>query len=304
MKYAKKMIVVPFIQASIENPSEKYLVDLDNQMSKILTKNDSSIDDKIKLYAQTLIQFKQKYDPSSFHTKDIVGNISSQMSELIQIFKPEIEERNKVSKQNANQAHQNIKQEDLKNHQSTPKSLKLSLSDNSESDTESENDLETDQSSNNDQTIEEFDEDENNVALYGTPAQSTEELRNNTNITPKLNSNFMFNNNAIIKRTKPRINTNTSNIMELRKVNEINYNEQELKKMNEEKEYEKLLEEKRFQLLKNEKADKRKTITAQSIINKKKNNLSDDEDIEKTTLKQKKQKGNGMDSFFKNWKAF
>lgn len=34
MKYIKKMIVVPYIQATIENPHERYIVDLDILMKK------------------------------------------------------------------------------------------------------------------------------------------------------------------------------------------------------------------------------------------------------------------------------
>jgi hypothetical protein len=83
MKHAKKMLVVPYVQAKIENPSERYVVNLDNEMTEILNNKNMTPDQKVKLYAQTLIKFKEKYDPQT--TKQAIDIISSKVSSLIDV---------------------------------------------------------------------------------------------------------------------------------------------------------------------------------------------------------------------------
>ena len=80
------MIVVPYIQASIEDPRERYIVDLDNEMSQILSKRDSNVDEKVKLYLQTLVKFKEKYEPS-LTMNQAVGNIGTDLWEFLNAIK-------------------------------------------------------------------------------------------------------------------------------------------------------------------------------------------------------------------------
>ena len=86
MKYTKKMIVVPYIQATIEDPRERYIVDLNNEMSQILSKRDSNVDEKVKLYLQTLVKFKEKFEPS-ISMNQAVGNIRTDISEFLNTIK-------------------------------------------------------------------------------------------------------------------------------------------------------------------------------------------------------------------------
>ena len=60
MKYATKFMVVPFV-SKIPNPTENYLLELDNEMSKIVTDKELSVDEKIKMYNQTLKRFMINY---------------------------------------------------------------------------------------------------------------------------------------------------------------------------------------------------------------------------------------------------
>ena len=72
-------MVVPFVK-HLENPDEKYLTDIDTEMSKILTQDSLSIDQKVKLYNRALEKFTQHYDPNLF------VNFVSLISRLIFYF--------------------------------------------------------------------------------------------------------------------------------------------------------------------------------------------------------------------------
>ena len=64
MKFAKKFMVVPFVK-QLENPDEKYLTDIDSDMSKILNQENLSVDQKLKLYNKALIQVLKKIKSKS-----------------------------------------------------------------------------------------------------------------------------------------------------------------------------------------------------------------------------------------------
>ena len=62
MKHANKLMVVPYI-SKIDRQTDKYLIELDNNMSQVLTNQNLSVDQKIKLYNQTLQRFLINYTP-------------------------------------------------------------------------------------------------------------------------------------------------------------------------------------------------------------------------------------------------
>ena len=80
MKYAKKLMVVPFVK-KLENPSEKFLENLDSEMTKILYKTNLSVDEKVKLYHATLNRFKVNYEPNAIGTNN---NLSSLLIKLLE----------------------------------------------------------------------------------------------------------------------------------------------------------------------------------------------------------------------------
>jgi hypothetical protein len=67
MKFSKKMLLVPFSQ-TLQDPKQKYLLDLDEEMNNILLDKSKSVDEKIKLYNSTLAMFiskKENFDKNS-----------------------------------------------------------------------------------------------------------------------------------------------------------------------------------------------------------------------------------------------
>ena len=59
MKFATKLMVVPYVN-KLEDPVDKYLFDLDIEMSEILERKDISIEEKLSLYNQALQKFMYK----------------------------------------------------------------------------------------------------------------------------------------------------------------------------------------------------------------------------------------------------
>ena len=80
MKYAKKMIVVPFVQGAIQNASEAHVAYLDKEMSDILNSNKLNTDEKFKLYSQALAKFKNNFDTTALSTSQEISSISNKMS--------------------------------------------------------------------------------------------------------------------------------------------------------------------------------------------------------------------------------
>jgi hypothetical protein len=61
MKFATKFMVVPYAP-KLENPAETQIFDLDEEMEKILFDKNKNISDKVKLYNQALMSYKNKLD--------------------------------------------------------------------------------------------------------------------------------------------------------------------------------------------------------------------------------------------------
>lgn len=100
MKYATKLMVVPYVP-KLENPSEKYLVDLDSEMSKVLNDKNLQIDQKVKLYNQTLQRFMVNYDSpinatSTVNFKPIESN-ENEIKKEKEDIKQDVKEENKIS---------------------------------------------------------------------------------------------------------------------------------------------------------------------------------------------------------------
>ena len=77
-------MVVPFVK-TIEKPSEKYIHNLDNEMSKILSKNELNIDEKLKLYNNALTKFKERYDPeASDFSENSIKSMTEPITQMIE----------------------------------------------------------------------------------------------------------------------------------------------------------------------------------------------------------------------------
>ena len=93
MKYAKKLMVVPFVK-KLENPSEKHLETLDTEMSEILHNTGLNADEKIKLYNTTLSRFSVNYDPSILGNRPVTNeNKLPELVELTSLIKKLITEK-------------------------------------------------------------------------------------------------------------------------------------------------------------------------------------------------------------------
>src|SRR4051812_12070271 len=90
MQYATKLMVVPYVN-KLENPAEKYVTDMDSEMSTILSNKNISIDDKVKLYTQILQRFRV-VQPS------VVISNSAPIPIEAPVSAPEPSSSNKVSK--------------------------------------------------------------------------------------------------------------------------------------------------------------------------------------------------------------
>ena len=124
MKYAKKMMVIPFVK-KLENPSEKFLENLDTEMTTILHTNNISVDEKIKLYNATLNRFKLNYDPSTIGTHNNFNESISKVLEKKQTL-PELAELTELLKRNIikNTANNKTNQEEyVKNYKNNDISM-------------------------------------------------------------------------------------------------------------------------------------------------------------------------------------
>lgn len=86
MKYAKKMMLVPYVPPT--TPEETKLGELDNQMSGIIKNKSFTDDEKIKLYNQALNKFIQLYNPKT-------SGLAPALVELIAKLKTYIDKENK-----------------------------------------------------------------------------------------------------------------------------------------------------------------------------------------------------------------
>ena len=95
MKYANKLMVVPYVPR-IENPAEKQIFTLDQEMESILNDKTKTIDDKIKLYNQTLSKYNKTLEnyniTNATQGQDYVETMASQVADQTYAkFKPDID---------------------------------------------------------------------------------------------------------------------------------------------------------------------------------------------------------------------
>lgn len=97
MKYATKLMVLPYMP-KLENPEERYMFNLDAEMSKVLRNRKLSIDQKVKLYSSALERFRTKAQsrdippPSIEESKSRVVEEVTRPTPLPEPAVPEIEE--------------------------------------------------------------------------------------------------------------------------------------------------------------------------------------------------------------------
>jgi len=91
MKYATKYMVVPYNKdhtedltggaVSFEAPQDAQINNLDREMTSILTKK-LRLDEKIKLYGQTLARFAAVYHPDTFSLPSVLAELSNKTSQV------------------------------------------------------------------------------------------------------------------------------------------------------------------------------------------------------------------------------
>ena len=149
MKYANKLMVVPFVN-KLQDPEEKYLTDLDNEMSSILKNDKYSIEEKVKNYNKVLSKFISKnstedikidYGPKVEIIKtddnpktddNFVQNIVNQLADKLSSKKEKKtsdKKRKQIKKESKNDSNDEIAK-DLKNMLETsfPKKPKMNQS--------------------------------------------------------------------------------------------------------------------------------------------------------------------------------
>ena len=106
MKYASKLMVVPYVP-TIENPEETHVYTVDRDMEDILhNPNITNEDDKIKLYYQALLKYRNVLDRYN------MTNASSQ-NKSMEVFASQIADKmyDKLTKKTG--AIEEIKQEPI-----------------------------------------------------------------------------------------------------------------------------------------------------------------------------------------------
>jgi hypothetical protein len=74
MKYATKLMVVPFVNR-LEDPTEKYLNNLDEELSEILKRRDLAPDQKLKMYNTILGKFLIKKTDSKIQVRNYPNDV-------------------------------------------------------------------------------------------------------------------------------------------------------------------------------------------------------------------------------------
>lgn len=80
-------MVVPYVN-HIQDPIDKYLVELDEEMSSILNRKDLSVDEKLTLYNKTLNKFLNKSNDTQIKithqpSEVIINNQNNELSKII-----------------------------------------------------------------------------------------------------------------------------------------------------------------------------------------------------------------------------
>ena len=125
MKNAQKLMVVPY-NYLYETPLKQYITNLDNEMSNILNEN-IPIDQKMKLYNNILIKYKENYDPDVLEDNNQLKTINNLIAEVKQENK-EIDDEIKDQYNNLNIKLEKISEvEKVKKEKNIKKKTKESL---------------------------------------------------------------------------------------------------------------------------------------------------------------------------------
>jgi len=89
MKFTKKFRVVPYVSHQLQKPSENYVENLDNNMTRIIKDKNLPDDYKIKLYHQNLNKFLMKYDPESY-------GVAPSITKLVKVVGDYLEKKNTI----------------------------------------------------------------------------------------------------------------------------------------------------------------------------------------------------------------
>ena len=94
MKYANKLMVVPYVPR-IENPTEKQILSLDQEMELVLNDKNKQVDEKVKMYNQVLTKYisnLKKFNMTQDNQRDYVEEVSSQIADkMFSKIKPELD---------------------------------------------------------------------------------------------------------------------------------------------------------------------------------------------------------------------
>lgn len=82
MKYANKLMVVPYTKA-LEDPEQAKLVELDTNMSTILADKNTNLDEKIKLYNQTLARYMSKFKSDTFAKPKVLNELTEKIENVV-----------------------------------------------------------------------------------------------------------------------------------------------------------------------------------------------------------------------------
>jgi hypothetical protein len=82
MKYANKLMMVPYTKI-LDDPEQAKMVELDTNMSSILADKNLQLDEKIKLYNQTLAKYMSQFKSESFPKPEVLNEISEQIANVV-----------------------------------------------------------------------------------------------------------------------------------------------------------------------------------------------------------------------------
>ena len=83
MKYANKLMVVPYVPRLESNPQEAQILDIDKEMGSILHDQTKNTDQKVKLYNQALVKFNDNLNRYKLVNEERQDQSSQVFSDLI-----------------------------------------------------------------------------------------------------------------------------------------------------------------------------------------------------------------------------
>lgn len=124
MKFATKLMVVPFVNR-LEDPTERYLNNLDDELSSILKRHDLGNYEKLQMYNQVLSKFMIKKSESKIEVKNHPNDFQIEIKKEPLEIKKELLENKKESLDDVNdfqkKSTKKLSKRDNKNlHQADP----------------------------------------------------------------------------------------------------------------------------------------------------------------------------------------